>query len=208
MKYIKKIPPTNKELSKKLVSDGWKKLKEPSNLPASILLSLPFMFLNGFISIAIAYFLYPPLRELPNNNRGFSFSFTLNIFTLVYFVIIIVFMVIHEFLHALIIPDVLRSDKVFWGFNGLYGFVCTNEKIKKSRFIFISIIPFVVLSIILPFILSILGLFNGFTVFLCLINALGSSVDLLNMLLVAIQVPNGSYIVNNGFETYYNQTSN
>ena len=63
--------------------------------------------------------------------------------------------------------------------------------------------PFSLLSLILPFILNILGWLNGYTILRCLINAGGSCVDCLNMCLVAIQVPRGSYIVNNGFETYF-----
>ncbi len=40
---------------------------------------------------------------------------------------------------------------------------------------------------------------------LCLINAAGSCVDCLNMCLIAVQVPNGSYIMNNGPETYFKE---
>lgn len=203
MRYIKKLPCTNKELSNKLVSEEWSKLKEPSNLGIATLLSVPFMFINCAISIAIAFYLYPPLKELFNDKQGFSISFTVNLFTLIYVVIILAFMALHEVLHACFIPNVLKSDKTYWGINMFYGFVFTTEKIKKDRFLIISIMPFILLSLILPFILNILGLLNGYTVLLCLINAGGSCVDCLNMWLVAIQVPKGSYIVNNGFETYF-----
>jgi hypothetical protein len=114
-----------------------------------------------------------------------------------------VFNVIHEFLHACFIPNVLKSDKTYWGYNGFIGFVYTTEKIKKGRYLIISIMPFILLSVLLPFILNILGWLNGYTIFLCLINAVGSCVDCLNICLVAIQVPKGSYIVSNGLETYF-----
>jgi len=203
MKYVKKIPPTDKELSNKLLLYGWKKLKEPSNLLTATLLSIPFMFINGFISMAIAFYLYPPLKEVLISKKEFSITFTVDLFTLIYVVIILVFMVIHEFLHACFIPNMLKSDKTFWGINGLCGFVCTTEKIKKNRFLVISIMPLILVSVILPFILNILGLLNGLTIFLCLINAMGSCVDCLNICIVATQVPSGAYIVNNGFETYF-----
>lgn len=51
MRYVKKIPPTDKETSIKLISEGWTKLKEPSNLGIATLLSVPFMFINGAISL-------------------------------------------------------------------------------------------------------------------------------------------------------------
>ncbi|NKF07640.1 DUF3267 domain-containing protein [Clostridium gasigenes] len=203
MRYMKKLPSTNKELSNKLVSEGWSKLKEPSNLGIATLLSVPFMLINVASSIAIAFYLYPPLKELLNNKQGFSISITVNLFTLIYVVIILLFMALHEILHACFIPNVLKSDKTYWGINMFCGFIFTTEKIKKDRFLIISIMPLIMLSLILPFILNISGWLNGYTILLCLINAGGSCVDCLNMYLVAIQVPKGSYIFNNGVETYF-----
>lgn len=178
-------------------------MKEPSDLGIAILLSVPFMFINAAISITIAFYLYPPLKELLNNKQGFSISFTVNLSTLIYVVIILLFMALHEVIHACFIPNALKSDKIYWGINMFYGFVFTTEKIKKDRFLIISIMPFILLSLILPFILNILGWLNSYTILLWLINAGGSCVDCLNICLVVIQVPKDSYIVNNGFETYF-----
>jgi len=110
---------------------------------------------------------------------------------------------IHEFVHACFVPDAFRSDKTYWGIRFFYGFVHTTEKIKKSRFIIISLMPFILLSVVLPFILNAFGWLNACTITLCLINAIGSSVDCLNACLVAVQVPRGSYVVNNGYDTFF-----
>lgn len=205
MRYVKKMPSTDKELSNKLMSDGWTRLKEPPSLVMATLLSVPFMLVNGAISIIIAIYLYPPLKDFLNSGEGFSLAFTVNLLALTYVPVIFIFMAIHEFLHACFIPNVLKSDKTFWGINGFFGFVSTTEKIKKGRFLIASVMPFILLSVIMPFILNILGWLNAFTIFLCLLNAMGSCVDCLNMCLVAVQVPNDSYIVNNGFETYFKE---
>src|SRR5665648_419843 len=149
MKYIKKIPLVDKALGNELISDGWKKLKEPSNLFISILFSVPFMFINAVIFTVIASYLYPPLKELLNSEQAPSLSITINLFSLIYVAIIFVFMTVHEFLHACFIPNGLKSDKIYWGINGLFGFVFTTEKIKKGRFLIISIMPFILLSVIL-----------------------------------------------------------
>ena len=203
MRYIKKMPRTDKKLSNILISEGWKKIKEPSNLGVATLLSVPFMLINGIISFSIAFFLYPPLKEFFLSNQGLNIKLKIDFITMVYVLIIILFMTLHEFIHACFIPNVLKSNNTYWGINGFFGFVCTNEKIKKSRYIIISIMPFILLSVILPFILNILGWLNYFTLFLCLINSMGSCVDFLNICIVTSQVPNGSHIVNNGFETYF-----
>jgi len=203
MKYSKKILPADEELKNKLESEGWAKLKEPSNLGMVILFSIPFMFINGAISLFIAFYLYPPLQEIFKIGYEPSFSFTVNFFTLILVVVMLLFLTLHEFLHACFIPNVLKSDKTYWGFNGFVGFVYTFEKIKRNRFLIISIMPFFLISIVLPFILNIFGWLNGYTIFLCLLNAMGSCADCLSICLVAIQVPNGAYIINNGFETYF-----
>lgn len=202
MRYAKKIPPTDKNLSERLLSSGWKKLDEPSNLIIATLLSLPFIFINGIIEIFILYNLYQPFQLLIKN-QILSFEFNINLWTLLYVLGIMIFMIIHELLHACFIPNVLSSDKTYWGINGIYGFVFTQEKIIKGRFLLISIMPFLLLSIILPFVLKPLGILNGYTALLCLINATGSCVDILNICLVMRQVPSGANITNNGFETYF-----
>ncbi|MDI2882308.1 metalloprotease family protein [Clostridioides difficile] len=76
---------------------------------------------------------------------------------------------------------------------------------SKCRFLIVSIMPFVLLSIILSILLNILGVISEYTILLCLINALGSCVDLLNICLISIQVPSKYYIKINRFETYFNQ---
>lgn len=203
MRYVKKMPTTDKELSNKLIKDGWTKLKEPKNLIMATLLSIPFMIINAGITMWIMIYLYPPIKEIVTLQQGFSISFTINLFTLIYFICILIFMIIHEFLHALFIPNFIKSDKTCWGINGLFGFVFTTEKIRKGRFLIISIMPFLLLSLILPFVLNLFGLLNGYTVLLCIINALGSCVDVLSFLLVLFQVPNEADIINNGFETFF-----
>lgn len=204
MRYVKRIPAANRELSEELIADGWRKLKEPSNLGMAMLLSIPFIIINGAIFIVYALYLYDPLKEfLYNINEGISISFNLNLSTLLYVAMIFVFMTVHEFIHASFIPNFLKSDKTCWGINGLCGFVYTTEEIKRGRFLVISIMPFILLSMVLPFILKVLGMLNGFVIFLGLVNAMGSCVDFLNMVIIVSQVPKGAVIVNNGFETYF-----
>lgn len=84
-------------------------------------------------------------------------------------------------------------------------FVYSTQKLKKSRFILVSIAPFFVLSILFPIVLSFMGWLNLYTIILCLINALGSSVDFMNVFNIITQVPNKSLLVLNGMETYHHK---
>lgn len=61
MKYVIKPPVTHKELSVQLLGSGWQKIREPRNLAAASLLSLPFAFLSGGIILWLAYLLKPQL---------------------------------------------------------------------------------------------------------------------------------------------------
>lgn len=182
-----------------MLSEGWKKVKAPSNPNIAFLLSIPFVILNGLIFISIAYYLYPQTRELLsalNTNDNFILTFTIDFTTLLELFALMLLMLIHEFLHFCSIPNFIKSDKVYWGMNLLYAFVYTTEEIKKERFIFISVLPLIILSIIFPIILGILVCLNEFILFLGFANAIGSGLDCLNICILLAQVPKGAYIVN------------
>jgi len=97
VKFIKRIPPADQELTEKLLAEGWKKLKEPSNVGMAILLSVPFMFINGIITMAIIYYLSSPLKHNLNSD-SFSFTITIDLITILY---IFLFMLLHELVKSI-----------------------------------------------------------------------------------------------------------
>lgn len=207
MKFTRKIPNTDKELSTYFHMNNWKKLKEPSNIAWAIIFSFPIAYLLGAFSLWFIHHINPtlftPLIHILKKSNNLSFSINFNIRLLFKILYILAFMIIHELIHAIFIPNILESKKTFIGINGVFAFVYTSEPIKKARFIIISIMPFIVLSIVFPFMVNILGLMNNFIIFLVLLNAMGSCVDFLNIFLIMFQVPNSSTIINNGNETYF-----
>ncbi len=205
MKFIRKLPETDPKLSEKLCENGWKKLKEPRNTTSAILFSLPLMFLLGGISLFFSYLLDPSLFLFLGRDT-LRFTIRLNGITMINIAFLFVFLALHEFLHALFIPGFSKSDQVFWGFNGLFAFVFTTQPIKRERFLLISMMPYLLLSIALPVLLHLFHLLNGYLAFLCLFNAMGSSVDILNSGLVLFQVPKGQDIISNGSQTFYTTT--
>ncbi len=201
MKYVNKIPPADKELQASLIKEYWRKIKEPSNLFTAIILSIPFMILAVIVSFFIIILFNPTIADTLQEfiNTG---SFSL-IIRLDYILFAYLFIISHELFHAALIPGFLKSEKVFFGIRPWGGFVFTTETLGKARFLLITIAPFLILSVILPVFLGLFGLLTGVMIFLILLNAAASSVDLLSAFLITVQVPNGSKIVNNGFETYY-----
>lgn len=202
MKFTKKLPQTNKALAQKLEKDGWKKIKEPNSLPLAVLFSFPLSCLLLVMTIYIAYVLEPKLFSFITSD-SLEITIPINLNLLILVVVVYLYMLIHEMIHAIFIPNFMKSEKTVWGLNRVFGFVFTTEPIKKSRFLIISCMPFILLSITALLLFDLTGCLNGYTLTLCLINAAGSCVDFLNILLIGIQVKRGGTIIANGFETYY-----
>jgi len=168
-----------------------------------LLASFPLMLLSIGLTYAVVCPFYDMLDSVQQFvEHGFSFTFSmagvLKFTAAIYF-----YVVMHEMLHGIMIPDFRKSDKTFWGFNILGGFVFTTEELTKNRFMVTSIFPYLVLTVGVSVVFGLLGMLNGFILFLIIINAGGSCVDFLNIALIAFQVPRGSKIINNGAETFY-----
>ena len=204
MKFIKKIPITDQSIKKQLVFDGWTKVKEPSSLWQYILISIPLMLCSIFIYLILIFNINQSIYKYFDIQGGLWLTLrNINMFSLLFLLEVYIFTLAHELIHLLFIPNALKSDKICLGITPFYGFVYTSEQILKYKFLISSIMPFFILSIILPVLLNFLGFLTINACLLCLLNAFGSSVDLLNIVLICMQVPNKSMLINNGFETYY-----
>lgn len=170
---------------------------------SAILLSAPLMVANLVISGLVIMLTMPEiLDQLPVLSGSFSISiYLLDIVVLAVFLALLLF--VHEFLHLVLIPGFIKSDKTCVGVTYAGPFVATGEVLTRRRFMIISITPFIVLSILLPLIAGLAGMLSPLLIAIVLLNALGASVDMLSMLLVLTQVPPGSEIVCNGMNTYW-----
>ena len=147
MKYVKKLPESDQELSNHLQKAGWRKIKELTNLPVAVLLSLPFALLLTVITAFVAYSLKPDLFNFITPG-SIDIHFTIDVKFMIFLVSIWAYMLIHEMIHAMFIPNFLKSEKTKWGINRFYGFVFTTEPITKERYLIISCMPFTILSIL------------------------------------------------------------
>ncbi len=199
MKLLHKLPKSNPNLQLDLIKNGWIPMKEPKNLVSAILLSIPLMIIASMISIGVINI----FSDITLKDFGFTsggISITINLGVILGIVLLLIF---HELLHLVFIPNFMKSEKTSIGLTLFGGFVITEEEISKSRYIFITIAPFIILSLILPLILSAFGLLTTTLKFLVILNAMGSSVDLLNLLLIMKQVPKNSTLTCNGPNTYW-----
>lgn len=199
LKIKNQLPKVSEPLHAQLVRDGWMLLKEPNNMGTSIFTSVPFMFLNAIFSIVIinmfSKFSFPLLDQTSNViTIHIDFIFIVGLFLLI---------IVHELLHLIFVPNFFRSDKTYLGFTPFGCFVYTEEEIYKAWYIFITLVPFIVLSVLFPIILGIFGLLTPTLITLILINAIGSSVDTLTFVFVVRQVPKHAILRSNGTKTYW-----
>ncbi|MBP1949632.1 DUF3267 domain-containing protein [Virgibacillus litoralis] len=203
MKIQNKIPKNDEHLHLNLIDNDWIPMKEPESVWTAIVLSIPFMLLNAIISIGIInVFSTISLSEFGLSSD--SVSITINVGVIIWIFSLII---LHELLHLLFIPNFIKSQKTFIGLTLFGGYVLTEEEISKSRYIVVTIAPFVIISIILPIVLSLIGILTPTIKILILLNAMASSVDILNVVLLVTQVPGKTILTNNGTKTYWKKTA-
>ena len=78
MKFVKKMPKTDKDLSEQLTKNGWNKIKEPHSMGTTLLASIPLML----VSLGLTYSVVYPFHNLLSPIQQFmahGFSFTINL---------------------------------------------------------------------------------------------------------------------------------
>ncbi|TCS95038.1 DUF3267 domain-containing protein [Hazenella coriacea] len=199
IKIINQTPKTDNDRHATLLQQQWKPLKEPKSIITAMIGSIPFVILNGIITLFIIRF----VSSISFEELGFSNTEIMIEIDLMLLFSILIMVIIHELIHLFFVPNFMKSDRTYIGLTWFGGYVYTEEIISKGRYLWIALAPFVLLSIILPLVLGMLGWLTTPIKVLILLNALGSSVDLLGVFLVLLQVPAHSQLVNNGIITYW-----
>ena len=199
IKFVIGIPKTNKDKHANLVNDNWTPLREPKNILLSLLLSAPIMVVCALFTLSIISIFVPLSAAYFGINTG-QISITIN---LSFIAAIVTVFIAHELIHLLLIPGFFKSDKTYMGLTYLGLFVYTEEILSKKRHIAISALPFLSISILLPVLLGITGLLNPLIIIVILLNSLGSSVDILGLIITLYQVPSDAQLTSNGVLTYW-----
>lgn len=191
------LPDFDEEIHEKLLKDGWRELKEPKSLMGQVALSIPFVIFNFIISQLIIGIFMNEISVTIEDTEDLKYAY------LIILAISIVLIVVHELIHLLFIPNFIKSDNTYIGFTYFGGYVYTKEALTKYRLCLIYIAPFVFLSIIFNAISGSLGLYNVPLSAFIILNSIGSSVDILSLTLVLLQVPKDAYLIMNGMRTYW-----
>lgn len=201
MKYISKIPETDVNLNKEMSRSDWKMLKEPKNLLIATLISLPISIINIYLCIFFMKWINKDLLTTINSIiYGGKLAFTIKFRYIVY---IYLYILLHEVIHLVCIPNFYKSKSTFISLKLWGGFVYTEEVIKRNRYLIVTIMPFIILSFVVPFLMIKLGVNPMIILTLAIVNSGGAAVDVLSFALLLFQVPRNSSIKNNGMKTFY-----
>lgn len=199
IKIKHKIPEFSSERHVQLIRDHWTVLREPENFVSTLVLSIPLMAVNLFITL-VTIDLFIPISSSIFGIDATAISININFGVIA---VLIAIVVIHELLHLAFIPGFSSSEKTYLGITYFGGFVYSEENISKMRYVLITIAPFVSISILLTIVLGSLSLLTPCIMSLIVLNSMASSVDILTLVLILYQVPSGSYITANGMRSYW-----
>jgi len=178
-------------------------LIEPKNIILTILCSIPLMIFLSLISVVIISF-FSPITVDDFGMQQNGLFMIINFPDIIAAIIIIYALVyIHEIIHLIFVPGFLHSDMTFLGLSWFGGYTYTEEVITKARYVVIGSMPFFLISVLFVIILGVTGYLTPLMKLVCIMNALGSSVDFFTILLVLLQVPDKSEIVMNGPVSYH-----
>ena len=182
MRYINKTPSIDINMKNKMINEGWKQLKEPSNIVMATLISLPIALLNVYICLIFISGINPNIKMVINSIiESGSINFKIKLTYIIYAYICIL---LHEIIHMILIPNFIKSKLTFISIKLWRGFVYTEEIIKKRRHLIITIMPFIILSFIVPFFMTIIGISSEYVFILAIINSAGACVDIMSFIII------------------------
>ncbi|MCM8750346.1 DUF3267 domain-containing protein [Thermomicrobiaceae bacterium CFH 74404] len=173
----------------------WRRLREPRQIAVSIMLSLPLGLLAALAILVLGAALAP--------QRQTVLVFSVRFLPFVAFVLAVV--AVHELLHAVTFPGSLRSPHVVLGFwpRALLFYAHYSGELSRERFLLTLICPFAVMSAASLLLSTIDPAHQGLWLSAGAFNAFASSMDLFGFVLIAIQVPRGARLRNQGSVTYW-----
>lgn len=189
-------------------ADGWNPIHEPSPMLMQII-ALPLCVVIAGLLGGILHYVAP--RGICGHG-SVSFSGPDVLILLGGMVaVVVLFIAVHEMIHALVHPAQGRTDKTIIGIwpSRLLFYAHYEGVLSRTRFLAVFAAPLVVLSLCPVPLIALLDAWGKWpAVEMCLtvlslINGLSSAGDALGMILIASQVPASAMVRNRGWRTYW-----
>lgn len=168
--------------------EAWTPLKESDNMWMVQLQAVPFMIINVAFVVVLM--------------RLIGISFSLNSISML--LSFLIFIPVHEVIHALFFPGNLKSDNVYFGFilKSFAFFAAYLGEMKRNSFISVLLAPFIIITMAGLLYLYLAGS-NSLVEHIVVFNALGACADCLGVYLVLKQVPRHAMVRNKKIRTYW-----
>lgn len=199
MQFTTSLPKADPTRERALLDEGWVMLREVGGAAAALVSSVPFMVLTASITLLLAA-IFVPVTPGYFGLNGETISLSIGLPAVLAIAGVLVF---HELIHLICIPKAARAGRTYFGITYAGGFVVCEEILEKDRHLLISLAPFLTLSVAGTILCGLTGLLGPLVLAALMLNALGSSVDLLTVANVLHQVPEGARITTSGMHTYW-----
>lgn len=196
---IGKIPPNDDFQPEE---GGWLKCREPS-FPVFLLLSVPIaVVLVSAANVAVASIGGgSSLFSMRPDDSPFKLLLLLGMLGGTFLITIL----LHEAAHVLGHPKMGSSADTIVGVSPRHfvAFAAFDNEIGRNRFLMMVSLPLVLLSVVPITVFALYGAVNTWLAWVAILNALGSSFDVLAVIIVIVQIPSDAVMRNNGWETYW-----
>ena len=168
--------------------EEWFPLRESTNLWIIQFQALPFLIVNVVLITLILHLI------------GITFHLSLYVM----FTSFLLFIPVHELIHALYFPERLSSNNIFFGFtvNGFAPFVAFFGEMKRNTYIMVLLAPFIIITLLGYIYLLLFGT-NSLVEHIIFFNAIGACADCLGVWIVLRQVPKHAVLRNKKIRTYW-----
>ena len=201
MKFIKNTFP-NQDFEPK--REGYTKMKEPP-MHALMMIALPVGAVTAAVLFVVAQRLTTVKLGLFNfPSLGLPLAVEIIIWLVAFVAFNAVMIPLHELLHALMFPEPLKSERVYFGFHNMGAFYAFyTEDLKRWQMLLSMATPFVVLTLT-PWVLIVVYNVNLPLLMLAILyHAFTAAGDLIGIYLVLKNTPTNSVLKNKGYDTYY-----
>jgi hypothetical protein len=161
--------------------------------------------LIGVLSLPVFYIIFFYLIKIFSYGSSDNILYYWNslthqpvIYSLIFILLLIVVLVLHEFIHALFFY-LFTGEKPVYGFKGVYGYAGSpGWYIKKNYYLIVSLSPFFIISLILTAVIVIFSPVYSSIIFILIITHAAGCIGDLWVSIKLLGKPESTYINDSG----------
>lgn len=187
MKFV--LGPVPEDSTFEPEKSGWRPLREPDPVMLNIIAIPIAAVLLGALVLFIRSYTAVPIKDV----------------MIRFFPAFLLIIPLHETAHALFTPRFGMTPQTHlgcWPARILF-YAHYEGELPRERFLAVLFAPFIVITVIPLFVISVLSLNAPWVTAMALANGVGAAGDLLGVFVVLTQIPRGAIVRNKGWRSYW-----